>query len=93
MRIVITTILPRRGPRVARRRIRAYLVALFSTNDPTTTLGSVPPLDRIDDPVKLRRLVQAMLMMEGELSLPIVLRHLVGEACAWSMPGTGRSAC
>jgi signal transduction histidine kinase len=42
----------------------------------------VPPLDQIDDPVKLRRLVQAMLMIEGELSLPIVLRHLVGEACA-----------
>jgi hypothetical protein len=42
----------------------------------------VPPLDQIDDPIKLRRLVQAMLMIEGELSLPIVLRHLVGEACA-----------
>ena len=40
------------------------------------------PLDKIDDPVKLRRLVQAMLMMEGELSLPVVLRHLVGEACS-----------
>jgi signal transduction histidine kinase len=42
----------------------------------------VRPLDKIDDPVKLRRLVQAMLMMEGELSLPIVLRHLVQEACS-----------
>jgi signal transduction histidine kinase len=39
-------------------------------------------LGQIDDPVKLRRLVQAMLMIEGELTLPIVLRHLVGEACA-----------
>ena len=29
----------------------------------------MPPLDQIDDPVKLRRLVQAMLMIEGELSL------------------------
>jgi signal transduction histidine kinase len=42
----------------------------------------VPPLDKIEDPVKLRRLVQAMLMMEGELSLPIVLRRLVVEACS-----------
>jgi signal transduction histidine kinase len=40
------------------------------------------PLDQIEDPVKLRRLVQAMLMMEGELSLPAVLRHLVAEACS-----------
>ena len=44
--------------------------------------GGVTPLDKIDDPVKLRRLVQATLMMEGELSLPIVLRHLVSEACS-----------
>jgi signal transduction histidine kinase len=42
----------------------------------------VRPLDEIVDPVKLRRLVQAMLMMEGELSLPVVLRHLVAEACS-----------
>jgi signal transduction histidine kinase len=39
------------------------------------------PFDRIDDPVKLRRLVQAMLILEGELSLPVVLRRLVEEAC------------
>jgi signal transduction histidine kinase len=44
--------------------------------------GVVPPLDKIEDPVKLRRLVQSMLLLEGELSLPIVLRHLVGEACS-----------
>jgi signal transduction histidine kinase len=42
----------------------------------------VPPLEKIDDPLKLRRLVQSMLMMEGELHLPVVLRQLVGEACA-----------
>jgi hypothetical protein len=41
-----------------------------------------PPLDQIEDPAKLRRLVQSMLMIEGELNLPIVLRHLVGEACS-----------
>jgi signal transduction histidine kinase len=42
----------------------------------------VTTLDQIEDPIKLRRLVEAMLMMEGELSLPIVLRRLVAEACA-----------
>jgi signal transduction protein with GAF and PtsI domain len=82
MRIVIGTILPRPGPRVARPSHPCVLVPPFSAHDPTTTLRGVPPLDQIDDPVKLRRLVQAMLMIEGELSLPIVLRHLVGEACA-----------
>jgi signal transduction histidine kinase len=40
------------------------------------------PLERIDDPVKLRRLVQSMLILDGELSLPVVLRRLVEEACA-----------
>ena len=39
------------------------------------------PFDRIDDPVKLRGLVQAMLILEGEFSLPVVLRRLVEEAC------------
>ena len=42
----------------------------------------MPPLEKIDDPVKLRRLVEAMLLMEGTLSLPAVLRHVVTEACS-----------
>ncbi len=60
----------------------APILQLSGLTRPTGTLGGVTPLDKIDDPVKLRRLVQAMLMMEGELSLPIVLRHLVSEACS-----------
>ncbi len=39
------------------------------------------PFDRIDDPVKLRRLVQAIMILDGELSLPVVLRRLIEEAC------------
>ncbi|HEY3841962.1 MAG TPA: GAF domain-containing protein [Acidimicrobiales bacterium] len=39
------------------------------------------PFDRIEDPVKLRGLVQAMLILEGEFSLPVVLRRLVEAAC------------
>jgi signal transduction histidine kinase len=38
------------------------------------------PFEQIDDPVKLRRLVQAILGLEGELILPVVLRRLVEEA-------------
>ena len=39
------------------------------------------PFDRIDDPVKLRRLVQAILILDGELHLPVVLRRIIEEAC------------
>jgi signal transduction histidine kinase len=82
MRIVITTILPRPGPQVSQLgHPSRRATALFGPRVDHYPKG-VPPLDQIDDPIKLRRLVQAMLMIEGELSLPIVLRHLVGEACA-----------
>lgn len=39
------------------------------------------PFDRIDDPAKLRRLVQAILILDAELYLPVVLRRIVEEAC------------
>jgi len=37
---------------------------------------------RIDDPVKLRRLMSSMLLIEANLALPALLRRLVEEACA-----------
>ncbi len=43
-------------------------------------LTSVQPFDRIDDPAKLRRLVQAILIMDAELNLPVVLRRIIQEA-------------
>ncbi len=39
------------------------------------------PFDRIDDPGKLRRLVQAILILDAELHLPVVLRRIVEGAC------------
>ena len=39
------------------------------------------PFDRIDDPAKLRRLVQAILILDAELNLPVVLRRIIEEAC------------
>ena len=38
------------------------------------------PFDRIDDPAKLRRLVQAILILDAELNLPVVLRRISREA-------------
>ncbi len=38
------------------------------------------PFDRIDDPAKLRRLVQAILILDAELNLPVVLRRIIAEA-------------
>ncbi len=40
------------------------------------------PYRRIEDPGKLRRLLEAVLLLEADLSLPVLLRHFVEEACA-----------
>jgi signal transduction histidine kinase len=48
--------------------------------DGAGTLADVEPFDRIDDPVKLRRLVQAVIILDAELSLPVVLRRIIEEA-------------
>jgi signal transduction histidine kinase len=45
------------------------------------TLVNVP-YRRIDDPAKLRRLMDAILMIEADVELVVLLRHLVEEACA-----------
>jgi signal transduction histidine kinase len=42
----------------------------------------VQPFDRINDPARLRRLLQAILILDAELYLPVVLRRIVEEACA-----------
>jgi signal transduction histidine kinase len=48
---------------------------------PPLSWRAVQPFDRIDDPVKLRRLVQAILILDAELHLPVVLRRIIEEAC------------
>jgi signal transduction histidine kinase len=40
------------------------------------------PYRSIDDPEKLQRLVAAILMIEADVELPELLRHLVEEACS-----------
>ncbi len=40
------------------------------------------PYRHIDDPATLRRLLDAVLLLEADLSLPVLLRHFVEEACS-----------
>src|SRR5580704_1810079 len=40
------------------------------------------PHRNVNDPAKLRRLVDAVLIMEADIELPLLLRHLVEEACS-----------
>ena len=45
------------------------------------TIGVVP-YRNVEDPAKLRRLMDAVLMIEADIELPVLLRHLVEEACS-----------
>jgi hypothetical protein len=38
------------------------------------------PYRLIDDPVKLRRILESMLLIEADLDLPTLLRHVIEEA-------------
>jgi signal transduction histidine kinase len=40
------------------------------------------PYRSVEDPAKLRRLLEAVLLLEGDLRLPDLLRHFVEEACS-----------
>jgi signal transduction histidine kinase len=40
------------------------------------------PYRQIEDPVKLRRLLEAVMLLESDLTLPALLRHFVVEACS-----------
>ena len=40
------------------------------------------PYHSIEDPAKLRRVLEATLLIEADLDLPILLRHIVDEACS-----------
>jgi GAF domain-containing protein len=40
------------------------------------------PYRSIEDPVKLRRVLEAALLLEADLELPALLRHVIEEACS-----------
>ena len=46
-----------------------------------STIGPVP-YSKINDSAKLRRLLDAVLMIEADVELSVLLRHFVEEACA-----------
>jgi GAF domain-containing protein len=43
---------------------------------------SIVPFRGIEDPTKLRRVLEATLLIEANLELPEVLRHVIEEACS-----------
>ena len=60
--------------------VRLAFAAPTSRSETVGTLKAVPHR-KINDPVKLRRLLDAVLMIEADLELSVLLRHLVEEAC------------
>jgi len=42
----------------------------------------VVPFRSIEDPAKLRRVLEATLLLEADLELPVLLHHLIEEACS-----------
>jgi signal transduction histidine kinase len=40
------------------------------------------PFRSIEDPVKLRRVLEATMLLEGDLELSVLLRHVIEEACS-----------
>jgi len=40
------------------------------------------PYRSIEDPAKLRRVLQATLLLQADLELPTLLRHVIEEACS-----------
>ncbi len=56
----------------------------LSKTHSVATVGTIysVPFRKIDDPAKLRRLLEAVLMIETEVDLPALLRHVVEEACS-----------
>jgi signal transduction histidine kinase len=40
------------------------------------------PFRSVEDPVKLRRVLEATLLLEGDLELSVLLRHFIEEACS-----------
>jgi signal transduction histidine kinase len=46
------------------------------------SLEILVPYHSIEDPAKLRRVLEATLLIEADLDLPTLLRHIVDEACS-----------
>src|SRR5271166_2973281 len=49
---------------------------------PTPWRRELMPHREIHDPTTLRRVLDAVLLIEADLELPVLLRHVIQEACA-----------
>ncbi len=59
---------------------RHALFAVVRKTEPRNYHCRTVPLRSIDDPAKLRRLLDSVLLLERDLALPVLLRHFVEEA-------------
>ncbi len=66
-------------PVVTQRALHLLHRELSATVPGVATIRIVP-YRKVDDPAKLRRLMDAVLMIEADIELPVLLRHLVEEA-------------
>jgi signal transduction histidine kinase len=63
--------------------IVAFLVIKLSLeNSQVSRTEVLMPYRSIEDPAKLRRVLEATLLVEADLELPALLRHVIGEALA-----------
>jgi signal transduction histidine kinase len=53
-----------------------------ASRGPTDSYDQVMPYHDVKDPAKLLRLIDAVLMIEAAVELPLLLRHLIEEACS-----------
>ncbi len=67
----------RTGPRVGPGVANGTLTAAKHIGGPD---GKLMPFRSIEDPARLRRVLEAVLLIEADLELPVLLRHIVEEA-------------
>jgi signal transduction histidine kinase len=58
------------------------LIKLSLENSQVSRTEVLMPYRSIEDPAKLRRVLEATLLVEADLELPALLRHVIGEALA-----------
>jgi signal transduction histidine kinase len=57
-------------------------VHVSAARDAADRYDQVMPYHNVEDPAKLLRLIDAVLMIEAAIELPVLLRHLIEEACS-----------
>ena len=71
---------PPQGPFSSRRGREIEATASHGLTRTTSLDLGLVPFRSIEDPVKLRRVLEATLLLEADLELPVLLRHFIEEA-------------